>query len=209
MEKRDEYQKRLKEEKDAQNNSMFAKLFQGAVSMIAAPEEAPDEYSLNGKEERIMLNETDFVKQIEENMQYPDEYIEVHFGLFLDEINVQLKDDMDDNIALFQVGMSTQFDMRPNSYLSQIGLHKIDLCLGDKRNLLNGSLLKALMTPICAQIDIETDSVDINKNVIKIHNVGVIEIMLNPQIMRANALKIEKLAVNVKHIIDKKMGKKF
>ena len=180
----------------------------GAVSMIASPEEAPDEYSLNEKEERIMLNETDFVKQIEENMQYPDEYIEVHFGLFLDEINVQLKDDMDDNIALFQVGMSTQFDIRPNSYLSQIGLHKIDLCLGDKRNLLNGSLLKALMTPICAQIDIETDSVDINKNKIMIHNVGVIELMLNPQIMRANMLK-DGEEVTVKDSENKRAHKMF
>lgn len=35
MEKRDEYQKRLKEEKDAQNNSMFAKLFQGILCFSA------------------------------------------------------------------------------------------------------------------------------------------------------------------------------
>merc|ERR1712232_190666 len=103
-------------------------------------------------EERAVLNGTDFIKQIEENMQYPDEYTEVHFGLFLNEVNVQLKDDKNENIALFQVGVATQFDVRPNSYLSQIGLQKVDLCLGDKRNLINGSLLKALVTPIRAQI---------------------------------------------------------
>jgi len=208
MEKRDEYQAELQRKKNAErSNSYFlTKMISRTMDLVSAPEENIDAYRLTKTERTVMMKETDFIQIIDQNMKYPDNYVEAHLGAFLDELNVQLKDDDNGDIALVQIGIGTQFDIRPNSYLSQIGLNKLDLCLGSKRNLKDGSLFKALLTPVTAQIDIETDSLDINKNHIRIHNVGLIELLLNPDIIQSNALKIERLAKNVTAIIERKMA---
>ena len=175
------------------------------VDLVSAPEEKPDEYRLTKSEQTTMMNETDFIKQIEENMKYPDNYVEMHVGLSIAETNLQVKDDENGDIGLVQIGFDVKLDKRSNSFLSHIGLSKLDLCLGSKRNLKSGSLFNALLTPLKGQIDVETDSVDMNKNHIRIHDVGTIELLFNRDIIRRNAMEIERLFKNIKQIVDKKM----
>ena len=103
-----------------------------------------------------------------------------------------------------QVGIGTQFDIRPNSYLSQVGLTKLDLCMGSKRDLKSRSLFESLLTPIQAQVDIETDAIDLKKNIIRVHNVGLIELLLNPDVIKSNVFKIEKIIENIKKIIQRR-----
>eukprot|EP01083_Nonionella_stella_P048777 130223_1 len=204
MEKRDAFQEGLQQKKaeEQKNSFMITKLFYATQNLVTAPEESPQQYALNRQESRDIIGQTDFIKQIEEKMKYPDEYILCHFGLFLEEINVQLQDDTNHNIGLVQVGIETQFDIRSNSYLSRVGLKKVDVCLGTKRDLKDRSLLRALLTPITLQVDIETDSLDpLNKNNVKVHDVGVIELLLNPQLIKANNQQIKQLIKDVKQIV--------
>jgi len=148
------------------------------------------------------------VEQIEKHMQYPDDYSEAKMGVCVDEVNVQLKDDVDAHgasrdIALIQISMAATFDVRPNSYLSSLTVRDVDVCLGNRQNLQQQSLLEALETAVTVQIDVETDSVHLGRNRVKVHSVGPLELRLNPHLLQANARKLQGLAHTLKDIVDR------